>query len=94
MKTMNPNDVIESLKQALLFYGNVDNYNKNLFHEKGLIYSDLGSQARFALSLIESYEQSEYIEDDDLKSVDDADEFRLFEDMIENLKNIKTEDND
>lgn len=94
MKTMNTSDVIESLKQALLFYANGENYEKNLFHEKGLIYSDMGNQARFALTLIENYEQSEYIEDDDLKSVDDADEFKLFENMIENLKNIKIENND
>lgn len=37
MKTISPDDLIESLKQALIFYANGDNYEKNLFHEKGLI---------------------------------------------------------
>jgi len=84
MKAMNPDDVIESLKQALVFYANEINYDKNLFHEKGLIYSDKGSQARFALSLIEDYEKSEF---NDEIEVDQQDELDLFDKMLNNLKN-------
>lgn len=85
MKTISPDDLIESLKQALIFYANGDNYEKNLFHEKGLIYSDHGEQAKFALSLITEYENSEFISNDE--EVNLQDELDLFNNMLNTLKN-------
>ena len=84
MKLMNSENLIETLKQALLFYSKNENYEKNLFHEKGLIYSDHGEQARFALKVIDEYENSELTGDLEL---DQQKELDLFNDMIKNLKN-------
>ena len=88
MKTILKSDIIESLKQALLFYANVENYQKNQFHENGLIHSDNGSQARFALSLIENYEQSDV--EDVFETNEDMDvNIDSFKSMIEQIKKIE-----
>lgn len=55
----NNENLIELLKQALLFYGNSDNYNKVSNNNDKLfsyIEMDGGNQARFALKLIHELE--------------------------------------
>lgn len=53
---MNENGVIELLKQALLFYSNSDNYKVDRNVSDSIfspVEMDSGTQARFALKLIE-----------------------------------------
>jgi hypothetical protein len=92
MKTISPDDLIESLKQALIFYANGDNYEKNLFHEKGLIYSDHGEQAKFALSMIKDYENSDF----ELENTDES-QLELFNKwenhpLLEGLVGLNTDE--
>lgn len=71
----NPN-LIELLRQALLFYADERNYeqNKNAGGElTSLIEVDNGSQARFALSKIREFtETTEKLEADYMKNMNEA----------------------
>ena len=88
----NENNIIELLKQALLFYSNVNNYkvdrkvSDQIF---SLIEMDLGTQARFALKLIEDNakvmgDANEEYMNSIIKNVDDNNV-----DMIEIINVIK-----
>ena len=57
-------NLFELLKQALMFYGDENNYH-NVEHELSLIKKDSGSQARFALKKIqEIFELNQKLHDD------------------------------
>ena len=95
----NPN-LIELLRQALLFYADERNYeqNKNAGGElTSLIEVDNGSQARFALSKIREFnEASEKLEADYMKNMHEAIEGQDSPEnvlkIIEGFKNIAKRD--
>lgn len=54
-------NLVELLKQALLFYGDKNNYNNSLnagYEQLSLIDADEGHQARFALNQIDIIEEA------------------------------------
>ena len=71
----NPN-LIELLRQALLFYADERNYENNQqagYEQLSLIEADNGSQARFALTKIREFnEATEKLEADYMKSMNEA----------------------
>lgn len=81
---MNDENLIELLKQALLFYGDESNYKRKNDEIKSLIELDLGEQARYALDLIETLED---------KNKSDQEIYDKYMELMKNDPNLKNEGN-
>lgn len=95
---MNDNEkylnIIELLKQALLFYADKENY---LFYKDkdALIALDEGSQARFALKQIEELDEiNEKIKSDYNDLINDVQEEESPENIMDLINKIKDIDED
>ena len=73
---MENENLIELLRQALLFYANKENYDDKKdegYEQPSLIEIDEGSQARFALAKIREFsETNEKLEADYMKNMNEA----------------------
>ena len=93
---MENENLIELLRQALLFYANEENYEA-IDQQLSLMVVDSGSQARFALSKIREFtESSEKLEADYMKNMNEAIEGEESPEnilkIIEGFKNIANGD--
>lgn len=88
-------NLVELLKQALSFYGNESNYNgviyKNLETTEPLIKIDRGSQAKFALGKINSFENEENDEEQEfvkniMASIENGESQEDVLDMVKKFK--------
>ncbi len=88
-------NLVELLKLALSFYANPENYNHPELIDVGLVQSDGGNQARFALESIDKYyairDYDDIMHEEALYSDDDIKEY---ESIVKLLKEIKKEEND
>jgi len=97
---MENENLIELLRQALLFYANERNYEdeeKEGYTQPSLIEADNGSQARFALTKIREFtETTEKLEADYMKNMNEAikagDSPENILKIIEGFKNIASGD--
>ena len=95
-KKMENENLIELLRQALLFYANEENY-KVKGEELSLMVVDGGSQAKFALAKIKEFtESTEKLEADYMKNMHEAiqgeDSPENVLKIIEGFKNIANSD--
>jgi len=85
---------VELMRQALLFYGNVENYTKELKQDLTPVDIDNGSQARFALETLETVEklkkdmEEEYL-DTIKQSLEDQPNQQSMLNLIEAIKKSK-----
>lgn len=97
-------NLISLLKQALLFYGDKENYTDRGKHKPILtrIEIDEGSQARFALDKIKELEELYLNTVEEFKNISELEAFEEFknikgnneeswDDLLKQIKNIKNE---
>ena len=85
-------NLVEFLKISLSFYANPDNYKKTEFHKCGLINSDGGNQARFALVSIDKYFNEKVYDnimnENILLADDNAKTFESFNNLMKEQNNM------
>lgn len=93
---INTENLLELAKLALVFYANAENYKATTVHEKGLIHSDMGMQAKYVLLQIAESNKDDNIENILKEEMLFNSEYRDLEGYMNLLNNIinGSEEND
>ena len=83
-------NVVELLKQALLFYGNKNNYFGEMKNASMIDLDEHGSQARFALDQLKKLEDlNEKMENNYENIINSFDETKNQEELLKTIDNLK-----